>query len=859
MELMIMKNTKALTVVAVSLTAILLLAQNVMADAAVDQAMRQTAALRAQELARELQIERQEQRQMADLLFQQALPLIEQGEYRKAHTLLSEALKRCPNHTDSKVKIDQVNAALYDYYTSVANDRLQLRDYESAINFYRQALEHKSGDEALNGINKARKLLETAASQQLSKIVNTDLSEEEQVYQMMKQAEEKVVNGQYEEAKSVLRQAIKLESEDPRPRRMLRDVMAKQNKVIKSEQELERSQIMLEVLRKISPEASEEEGESDDESSDAPGEAARKTMWAKLMSKIPAVNLDNNTVSEAVQFLIEEGNVPIVLDAAGVNDKISLDAEGPTILTVIEYICDTANLNYIVTGSAVIISKGDGQMETRIWMVSPGVVSKASEAQNEENASDAFGGIFDTESGDEEDFTALETEPELVRALKDYIGADVEGSSIFLEPVSGTLVARNTVKNLELIDSYLKNLDESGDQVQVEIQARFVEISDQDLNEMSFGMKLKSPWKVASAHNKDGNALMANPTDFTGALRRYSAGRSNSRYADRMSSVLNMVGLSTVGNNQVTDEVLGFFTNALTDPEIGLIFNAIDNKTNADVLSAPSVTTVSGQPRVTIKQITEVMYPEDYTVYKPAIIYSSSSNFSILDPTPGTDVSAMPGYATVESTLKEDIGIELQVSPTIADDKRTVSMDITARTSSEIEPRTVSVYVGNDTLGVDPIELDIPRFKFSEIKTQVVVADGETVVLGGMVTEALRQYKDKVPFLGDLPLIGRFFRAEGSYNEKKHLLIFVKTNIITPSGELYRDRVANRLASSLEQERADFEDGEDASSTEEQAEAKEDGDESATENEVENSLETESSDSAEESSEEETSETTEEE
>ena len=854
-----MKNTKALTVVAVSLTAILLLAQNVMADAAVDQAMRQTAALRAQELARELQIERQEQRQMADLLFQQALPLIEQGEYRKAHTLLSEALKRCPNHTDSKVKIDQVNAALYDYYTSVANDRLQLRDYESAINFYRQALEHKSGDEALNGINKARKLLETAASQQLSKIVNTDLSEEEQVYQMMKQAEEKVVNGQYEEAKSVLRQAIKLESEDPRPRRMLRDVMAKQNKVIKSEQELERSQIMLEVLRKISPEASEEEGESDDESSDAPGEAARKTMWAKLMSKIPAVNLDNNTVSEAVQFLIEEGNVPIVLDAAGVNDKISLDAEGPTILTVIEYICDTANLNYIVTGSAVIISKGDGQMETRIWMVSPGVVSKASEAQNEENASDAFGGIFDTESGDEEDFTALETEPELVRALKDYIGADVEGSSIFLEPVSGTLVARNTVKNLELIDSYLKNLDESGDQVQVEIQARFVEISDQDLNEMSFGMKLKSPWKVASAHNKDGNALMANPTDFTGALRRYSAGRSNSRYADRMSSVLNMVGLSTVGNNQVTDEVLGFFTNALTDPEIGLIFNAIDNKTNADVLSAPSVTTVSGQPRVTIKQITEVMYPEDYTVYKPAIIYSSSSNFSILDPTPGTDVSAMPGYATVESTLKEDIGIELQVSPTIADDKRTVSMDITARTSSEIEPRTVSVYVGNDTLGVDPIELDIPRFKFSEIKTQVVVADGETVVLGGMVTEALRQYKDKVPFLGDLPLIGRFFRAEGSYNEKKHLLIFVKTNIITPSGELYRDRVANRLASSLEQERADFEDGEDASSTEEQAEAKEDGDESATENEVENSLETESSDSAEESSEEETSETTEEE
>ena len=852
-----MKNTKALTVVAVSLAAILLLAQNVMAEAAVDQAMRQTAALRAQELARELQIERQEQRQMADLLFQQALPLIDQGEYRKAHTLLSEALKRCPNHTDSKVKIGEVNSVLYDYYTSVANDRLQMRDYESAINFYRQALEHKEGDEALKGIQRARKLLDTAASQQLSKIVNTDLSEEEQVYQMIKQAEEKVVNGQYEEAKTILKQAIKLESEDPRPRRMLRDVIAKQNKVIRSEQELERSQIMLDVLRKISPEASEDTEDVGNESTDAPGEVARKAMWARLMNKIPAVSLDNNTVSEAVQFLIEEGNIPIVLDAAGVNDKISLDAEGPTILTVIEYICDTANLNYIVTGSAVIIAKGDGQMETRIWTVSPGVVSKASEMETEESSSDAFGGIFDTDTGSDEDFTAMETEPELVRALKDYIGQEVEGSSIFLEPVSGTLVARNTVKNLELIDSYLKNLDESGDQVQVEIQARFIQISDQDLNEISFGMKLRSPWKVISAHNKDGNALVANPTDFTGALRRYSKGTRNSRYADRLSSVMNMVGVSTVGNNQVTDEVLGFFTNALTDPEVGLIFNAIDNKTNADVLSAPSVTTVSGQPRVTIKQITEVMYPEDYTVYKPAIIYSSSSQFNLLNPSNGPDISAMPGYATVESTLKEDVGIELTVSPIVADDKRTVSMDISCKTSGEIEPRTVSVYVGNEILGIDPIELDIPRFKFSEVKTQVVVADGETVVLGGMVTEALRQYKDKVPFLGDLPLIGRFFRAEGSYNEKKHLLIFVKTNIITPTGELYRDRVASKLASSLDQERADYEEGDQVTSGEEEGESGDEVEESGEETSDESAEETtegtdasEDSESTEESSEE---------
>ena len=111
----------------------------------------------------------------------------------------------------------------------------------------------------------------------------------------------------------------------------------------------------------------------------------------------------------------------------------------------------------------------------------------------------------------------------------------------------------------------------------------------------------------------------------------------------------------------------------------------------------------------------------------------------------------------------------------------------------------------------------------------------------------MRQYKDKVPFLGDLPLIGRFFRAEGSYNEKKHLLIFVKTNIITPTGELYRDRVASKLASSLEQERADYEEGEQVTEAEE-------GEEESSE--VEDSTESEETTEVSEASEEEDSEET---
>ena len=89
-------------------------------------------------------------------------------------------------------------------------------------------------------------------------------------------------------------------------------------------------------------------------------------------------------------------------------------------------------------------------------------------------------------------------------------------------------------------------------------------------------MKLKSPFKLYSRDkNRAGESRggYINPTDLTGSLRRFAAGRRNSRYADRLKSGLSMLGLKP-GNNQITDQVIGFFTSALTAPEVGMIFYA---------------------------------------------------------------------------------------------------------------------------------------------------------------------------------------------------------------------------------------------------------------------------------------------
>ena len=69
--------------------------------------------------------------------------------------------------------------------------------------------------------------------------------------------------------------------------------------------------------------------------------------------------------------------------------------------------------------------------------------------------------------------------------------------------------------------------------------------------------------------------------------------------------------------------------------------------------------------------------------------------------------------------------------------------------------------------------------------TSAIVWDGQTVVLGGLITENVTKLKDKVPLLGDLPLVGRLFRSESSSTSKKNLMIFVTPTIIDPAGNRF--------------------------------------------------------------------------
>jgi general secretion pathway protein D len=102
----------------------------------------------------------------------------------------------------------------------------------------------------------------------------------------------------------------------------------------------------------------------------------------------------------------------------------------------------------------------------------------------------------------------------------------------------------------------------------------------------------------------------------------------------------------------------------------------------------------------------------------------------------------------------------------------------------------------------------LPRLRIRQVTTSCIVYDGQTVVLGGLISENIRRIKDKVPMLGDIPWIGRLFRSESSSSDKRNLVIFVTPTLIDPAGNrvhmdeelpFARNEVPQQLSESAEQ------------------------------------------------------------
>ena len=190
----------------------------------------------------------------------------------------------------------------------------------------------------------------------------------------------------------------------------------------------------------------------------------------------------------------------------------------------------------------------------------------------------------------------------------------------------------------------------------------------------------------------------------------------------------------------------------LTDVEFEVLMHALEEEGGLNVLSAPRILTLNNQEAT-------IMVGEKYPIIR-------------------SDVSGEFGGSSTSIDYWQDIGIQLNVVPQVCAQEY-IRMIVHPAVTEQIgtaSARTVSGSAG----GIVP-QTEYPILSTREAETQVVIKNGETIVIGGLLKDVEAKSVFKVPILGDIPLLGNLFKRKTTRVEQLDLLIFLTATVVDPS------------------------------------------------------------------------------
>jgi general secretion pathway protein D len=187
-------------------------------------------------------------------------------------------------------------------------------------------------------------------------------------------------------------------------------------------------------------------------------------------------------------------------------------------------------------------------------------------------------------------------------------------------------------------------------------------------------------------------------------------------------------------------------------PPLAAILNALATDTQVDILSTPHILTLDNK-EAEIRVATNVPFPTGQII-----------------------TAAGPGGAAVPTITiqRQDIGIILKITPHIIKEEKKLSLDISVEISDVAEEPPPGLAV--QQLGIATIR--------RTSTTSILVEDGQTAVIGGLMRTRTSLSRAKVPILGDIPVLGFLFRSSQKRVQKSNLLIFITPKIIWSAGEM---------------------------------------------------------------------------
>lgn len=199
-----------------------------------------------------------------------------------------------------------------------------------------------------------------------------------------------------------------------------------------------------------------------------------------------------------------------------------------------------------------------------------------------------------------------------------------------------------------------------------------------------------------------------------------------------------------------TDLGYGGLVLSASSENVSVLLRALDRTGNMEILSRPQIMTLD----------------------------NSEAFIQVGQSVPRIDSSSVTQFGQVNTVQDEQVGILLGVTPRINPGGNVV-MQIDA-TKSEVGPEQEGIPV---FVGADGEVVRSPRVNITSAQTTVSAASGQTIVLGGLITTTTMTEHRKVPWLGDLPAIGKLFRYDAYGNARTELLIILTPHVILGRGD----------------------------------------------------------------------------
>lgn len=390
--------------------------------------------------------------------------------------------------------------------------------------------------------------------------------------------------------------------------------------------------------------------------------------------------------------------------------------------------------------------------------------------------------------------TATATVQEVVREFFAAAGVNLlPPNSVFFNDRLGMLMVRATIEEIEIVEQAIEVLNAAPPMIQIE--ARFAEVGQDDLKALGFDWIVGNTLfgnnrlgiQPGTAPSYVGEPSAANPSgNFPGPADSFGLPGPGNVPASSTDGVLTGGLRNTVGGEGATVPTLGTITGLLTDPQFRVAIRALEQRGAIEVMAAPRVTTLSGrQAQVVINDLRTIVTGVDLNQTASGGGVGAGGGL-------GTGVAqAGGGVAPTVNYISQvtPFGPVLDVIPYVAADGYTIEMSIIPTFSEFLGYDDPGLFVpqaqsvAGNTIGL-PIQaqLPLPRLRMRQVVTTAIVWDGQTVVLGGLISEDIRKIRDKVPFLGDIPWLGRLFRTESTSASKRNLVIFITPTIIDPAG-----------------------------------------------------------------------------